>query len=175
MVIVPILSYVFAHWMMGWASAPYDPQWQQRYPRRAAWMALAGPAANFTLAIVAGISIHIGMASGIFQPPESADFTHITQTAVPGIAGFAASFLSILFILNVLLGTFNLLPVPPLDGNTGITLLMSEKTGQRFLDWTRNQGFGMAGLLLAWVLYDRIFDFIFRTSLSLLYPGSHWG
>ena len=25
MVIVPILSYVFAHWMMGWASAPYDP------------------------------------------------------------------------------------------------------------------------------------------------------
>jgi Zn-dependent protease len=175
MVIVPILSYVFAHWMMGWASAPYDPHWQQRYPRRAAWMALAGPAANFTLAIVAGIAIHIGMAAGVFQPPESADFTHITQASIPGIAGFAASFLSILFTLNVLLGTFNLLPVPPLDGNTGITLLMSERTGQRFLDWTRNQGFGMAGLLLAWVLYDRIFDFIFRTSLSLLYPGLHWG
>jgi Zn-dependent protease len=175
MVIVPILSYIFAHWMMGWASAPYDPHWQQRYPRRAAWMALAGPAANFTLAIVAGIAIHVGMAAGILQPPESADFTHITQAAVPGIAGFAASFLSILFILNVLLGTFNLLPVPPLDGNTGITLLMSESAGRKFLDWTRNQGFGMAGLLLAWVLYDRIFDFIFRTSLSLLYPGLRWG
>jgi hypothetical protein len=67
------------------------------------------------------------------------------------------------------------LPVPPLDGNTGITLLMSERTALRFLSWTRSQGFGMAGLLLAWVLYDRIFGLIFRISLAVLYPGSHWG
>ena len=150
--------YIFAHWMMGWASAPYDPLWQQRYPRRAAWMALAGPVANFSLAIIAGLSIRIGMIAGVFRAPDSADFTHITVAAVPGFAEFAATFLSILFILNVLLGTFNLLPVPPLDGNTAITLLMSESAGRRFLDWTRNQGFGMAGLLLAWVRYDRIFD-----------------
>ena len=39
MVVVPILSYIMAHWMIGWASTPYDPSWQQRYPRRAAWMA----------------------------------------------------------------------------------------------------------------------------------------
>ncbi len=36
LVVVPILSYFVAHWMIGWASAPYDPAWQQRYPRRAA-------------------------------------------------------------------------------------------------------------------------------------------
>ena len=35
-------------------------------------------------------------------------------------------FLSILFVLNLLLGTFNLLPVPPLDGHNVITLLMSD-------------------------------------------------
>ena len=52
---------------------------------------------------------------------------------------------------------------------------MSEQRALRFLTWTRNQGFGMAGLLLAWVLYDKIFDFIFRVSLAALYPGSHWG
>jgi Zn-dependent protease len=95
--------------------------------------------------------------------------------AVPGYAEVGATFLSILFILNILLGTFNLLPVPPLDGNSAITLLMPESTGRRFLDWTNNQGFGMAGLLLAWVLYDRIFDFIFRMSLAALYPGSFYG
>jgi Zn-dependent protease len=175
MVAVPILSYIFAHWMMGWASAPYDPAWQQRYPRRAAWMALAGPAANFALVILSALAIRSGMSLGIFRLPASASFTHITEAAVPGVAGFAATFLSIVFVLNLLLGTFNLLPVPPLDGNTGVTLLMSEQRALRFLTWTRNQGFGMAGLLLAWVLYDKIFDFIFRVSLAALYPGSHWG
>jgi Zn-dependent protease len=175
MVLVPILSFVYAHWMMGWASAPYDPTWQQRYPRRAAWMALAGPAANFLLVLVAAISIRVGMAAHFFAMPRSASFTHITEPAVPGMADFAATFLSILFVLNLVLGTFNLLPVPPLDGNTGITLLMSEEAGLRFLAWTRTQGFGLIGLVLAWVLYGRIFEHIFRISLLALYPGSSWG
>ncbi len=175
MVIVPILSYVFAHWMMGWASAPYDPAWQQRHPRRAAWMALAGPGANFALVILSTLAIHVGMALGYFRVPESAGFTHVTEATRAGAAEFAATFLSVLFVLNLLLGTFNLLPVPPLDGNTGITLLMSKNKAQRFLDWTHRQGLGMAGLVLAWVLYDRMFDYIFRISLALLYPGSNWG
>lgn len=176
LVAVPLLTYILPpHWMIGWASAPYDPAWQERYPRRAAWMALAGPAANFTLMIVAGVSIRVGMLNGIFRMPDSAGFTHVTEAAVPGVAGFAASFLSILFVLNLLLGTFNLLPVPPLDGHNGVTLLMSEGTARRFLEWTRAQGLGMAGLVLAWVLFDKIFDFIFRWALAVLYPGSHWG
>ncbi|HVB55037.1 MAG TPA: site-2 protease family protein [Candidatus Acidoferrales bacterium] len=175
MVVVPILSYVFAHWMMGWASAPYDPAWQQRYPRRAAWMALAGPAANFVLVILSGVAIRVGIYLGYFRLPESAGFTHIAEASVSGNADLAVTFLSILFVLNLLLGTFNLLPVPPLDGNTGITLFMNEATALRFLNWTRTAGLGMAGLLLAWVLYDRVFGFIFRVSLAALYPGSHWG
>ena len=148
LVVVPILSYLIAHWMIGWASAPYNPSWQQRYPRRAAWMALAGPAANFVLVIASG-HIRSGWASlfGFFRFPESVGFTHIVEAAVPWEPrAFAATFLSILFVLNLLLGTFNLLPVPPLDGNTGITLFMSERAALRFLQWTRSQGFGMAGL-----------------------------
>src|ERR1700730_18928540 len=120
MVAVPIMSYIFAHWMMGWASAPYDPAWQERYPRRAAWMALAGPAANFTLVILSALGIRVGMLLGYFHMPAYVGFTRITEASAPGFAGFAATFLSIIFLLNLLLGTFNLLPVPPLDGNTGI-------------------------------------------------------
>jgi Zn-dependent protease len=176
LVAVPLLTYILPpHWMIGWASAPYDPAWQERYPRRAAWMALAGPAANFTLMILAGVAIHVGMLKGIFRMPESVGFTHVTEAAVPGVAGFAASFLSILFVLNLLLGTFNLLPVPPLDGHNGVTLLMSESTARRFLEWTRAQGLGMMGLVLAWFLFDKIFDFVFRWALVALYPGSQWG
>ncbi|HXZ13184.1 MAG TPA: site-2 protease family protein [Candidatus Sulfotelmatobacter sp.] len=174
-VIVPLLTYLLPpHFMIGWASAPFDPHWQQRHPRRAAWMALAGPAANFTLMVCAGIAIRIGMAGGYFRIPETAGFTHVTEAAVPGTAGFAATFLSILFVLNLLLGTFNLLPVPPLDGNTGVTLLMREGIALRFLEWSHSAGFGMLGLLIAWVLYGKIFNFIFESSLALLYPGSNW-
>lgn len=175
MVVVPLLSYLYAQWMMGWASAPYDPSWQRRYPRRAAWMALAGPAANFSLVIAAAISIRIGVALHYFRMPDSAVFTRITEAAAPGTAELAATFLSVLFVLNLVLGTFNLLPVPPLDGHTGITLLMREDTALRYLEWSRSQGFGMIGLLLAWVVYDKLFDHIFRLSLIALYPGSSWG
>ena len=175
LVVVPIISYFVAHWMIGWASAPYDPAWQERYPRRAAWMALAGPAANFTLVILSALGIRIGVLLGYFRMPVYVGFTRVTEASGPGIAGFAATFLSIIFLLNLLLGTFNLLPVPPLDGNTGITLFMSEATAWRFLNWSHRQGFGMLGLLLAWYLYGEMFPYIFRFALAMLYPGSHWG
>lgn len=173
LLVVPIISYFLAHWMIGWASAPYDPAWQQRYPRRAAWMALAGPAANFTLVILSALAIRGGMLLGYFSVPEFVSFTHITQASGTGVAEFAATFLSIIFLLNLLLGTFNLLPVPPLDGNTGITLFMSEGTALRFVNWSRSQGFGMIGLILAWYVYDKMFPYIFRFALAALYPGSY--
>jgi Zn-dependent protease len=175
LVVVPIISYFVAHWMIGWASAPYDPAWQQRYPRRAAWMALGGPAANFSLVILSAIAIRAGIFFHVFGMPESVSFTHVVEPMGSGVVGFAATFLSIIFVLNLLLGTFNLLPVPPLDGNTGITLFMNGETALRFLNWSRSQGFGMIGLLLAWYVYDKLFPYIFRFALAALYPGSHWG
>jgi len=32
MVVVPIVSYLLGGWMIGWASAPYDPEWAGRNP-----------------------------------------------------------------------------------------------------------------------------------------------
>src|ERR1700733_10939440 len=160
LVVVPILSYFVAHWMIGWASAPYDPDWQQRYPRRAAWMALGGPAANFSLMLVAAIAIELGVHYGVFEPPLNPGFAQVTQATGAGPAAFAATFLSILFILNLILGTFNLLPVPPLDGQNVIKLLMPEPFALRYLGWTR-QGFGFIGLFVAWYLFDIIFPHIF--------------
>jgi len=176
MLLVPLLSYALGGWMIGWASAPYDPFWQSRYPRRAAWMSLAGPGANFVLMIIAAISIHVGMLAGVFQQPASVGFTHITEVAASQAATplltFAATFTSVLFFENLLLGTFNLLPVPPLDGSTGITVLMSERAALRFLEFMRNPSFAMAGLLAAWFLFDKLFDPIFSFALNVLYPGA---
>src|SRR5579864_5798028 len=169
---VPLISYFMWGWMIGWASAPYDAQWAQRHPRRAAWMALAGPGANFTLMIFAAIGIWTGMAIGAFRAPDSAGFTHVTQAT--GGAELAATVLSIAFVLNLLLGTFNLLPFPPLDGHNGITLLMNEQMGRRFSSSMFSR-LGMAGIFLAWIIYDKTFPFVFRLALKLLYPGLHYG
>ena len=175
-VIVPLLSYVLAGWMVGWASAPYNPYWQQRYPHRAAWMALAGPAANLLLVIVAGIAIHIGMALGEFGAPASIGFANVVTAQAPGTTAEAvASFLSILFTLNLLLMTFNLLPVPPLDGNTAIGLLMTESAALRFYEFSRQPGFAMIGLLLAWSFFGRVVGPIFVFALKLLYPFLSYG
>jgi Zn-dependent protease len=177
MVVVPLLSYAIGGWMIGWASAPFNPAWQRQYPRRSAWMALAGPAANFSLMILAALAIRIGLATGYFQPPAYIHgFEGLVMPATGTEPTFLTSALSILFILNLLLGTFNLLPVPPLDGYTGIMVVMSEGVAHRYLSWAEKaHGFAMLGLIIAWTLYDRIFQSIFLFALHTLYAGVHAG
>jgi Zn-dependent protease len=135
MVIIPILMLVLNGSIIGWASAPYDPHWERRHPRRAAWMALAGPATNYSLMVIAAIGLRIGWSQGWLH-----------NSLRPG---FAENLLAALFSLNLLLGTFNLLPVPPLDGSTGIMLFMGETRAQRYLDWVRGNSYGILGLVLA--------------------------
>src|SRR5437016_11065469 len=89
MVLFPLLSYALGGWMMGWASAPYDRLWSLKYPRRAAWMSLAGPAANFTLVILAGLAIHTGIWTGVFQAPKSVSFMHVVAATSSGAAAGA--------------------------------------------------------------------------------------
>lgn len=176
MVVVPLITLVYyeGKWLMGWASAPYDPNWAERHPRRAAWMALAGPAANFTLMLIAAGGIRIGMLLGYFQAPDTIVYSRITEATSPE-ASFAATFLSLLFFLNLLLGTFNLLPVPPLDGHAGITLLMSERQAVRFLGMMRDRGLQFAGLMIAWYGFGYVFGPLFTAALNLLYPGMNYG
>ena len=171
MVVVPILSYLLGGWMIGWASAPYDPLWQRRHPHRSAWMALAGPAANFTLMLLAAGAIRAGIALGQFTPPASiSGFSELTLSSA-GESTFLTSALSIFFVLNLLLGTFNLLPVPPLDGHAGVMLLMPENLALRYLDFIQEGSFAMIGLLIAWTAFGRIFNFVFELSVRLLYFG----
>jgi len=170
MVVVPLLSYFLSGWMMGWASAPLDPYWARRHPHRAALVSLAGPAANFTLMLVAALGIRLGLALGYFEVPAVASFTRIAQPSLESF-GLPATFLSILFSLNLILGTFNLIPVPPLDGNGAVGLLLSERAALSFQELTHTQGFALIGILIAWVVYGRIFPYIFGVALRLLYPG----
>jgi Zn-dependent protease len=169
LVLVPLLTYALQGWMMGWASAPYDPRWQRSHPRRAAWMALAGPGANFTLLVLAGIGIRAGLWSGVFRLPLSFTFTSLVEATDPERLGFLATLLSIFFTLNLILMTFNLLPVPPLDGSTGIALFLPEQAALRLMDFFQGSGMGLLGILLAWVVYGYIFRWLAPIAVRLLF------
>ncbi|HEY3937485.1 MAG TPA: site-2 protease family protein [Bryobacteraceae bacterium] len=171
MVVFPLLTYFLSGWMMGWASAPYDPAWSRLHPRRAAKMALAGPAANFALAALAALAIHVGIGMGSFVPPEAARFTEIVDPASPGMAEAAAKFFSLLFSLNILLGSFNLLPVPPLDGFNAVAIFMTDATARRFTEWGFSmRRFSYLGLIIGWRIFDSLYGPIFRFALRVLYP-----
>jgi Zn-dependent protease len=147
MVVIPILSLIINKSIIGWASAPYDPAWERRHPRRAAWMALAGPATNYTLMLIAAVALRLGWSQGwLHEDPRT------------GNPDFASSVLGAFFSLNLLLGTFNLLPVPPLDGSTAIMLFMGETRSQRYLDWLRGNSYAMVGLLLGIVAFRYIYS-----------------
>lgn len=171
-VIVPILSFALGGWMIGWGSAPYDPGWKFRFPRRAAWMALAGPLANIVLFLTAAGLIRLGIFAGVLEVPTVAGFTHV----VAGFSGTSfeglAVLLSIMFSLNLLLAAFNLLPVPPLDGNTAVGIFLSDKSIRRFDALSRNQTLAIIGLIASWKLFGYIFVPLFRMGLGLLYWGA---
>jgi len=176
MVVVPLLGIVFGGAIIGWASAPFDPHWQYRYPRRAAWMALAGPAANFLLMIIAGLAIRAGVVAGVFQSPESVGFYGVVEAAQPGAWEGIAKVVSILFSLNLMLGIFNLFPVPPLDGYSVIGLFTSEETAHRLSDLRNTIGmYSMIALLVGWQAFSYIYRPIFLAAVNLLYPGLHYG
>jgi Zn-dependent protease len=149
MVLVPIISFALNGWMMGWASAPYDPEWAHRHPKRAAIMAAAGPAGNLLLALLSGIVIRL------VGTPE----------------GGIGMTLLILFYLNLLLFVFNLLPVPPLDGSTILPMFMSDDLARRYRDFLHQPMFSLLGLLLAWKVFPYLFSPIQDLAFRLLAPG----
>jgi Zn-dependent protease len=85
------------YFMFGWAKPVPVAAWKFRDPRRGmAIVALAGPAMNFFLAWCAAL-LFPADSGGVW------DSSFI-------------SFLSYFMLSNVVLGLFNLLPIPPLDG-----------------------------------------------------------
>jgi Zn-dependent protease len=157
MVVIPILSFIFTRGMIGWASAPFDPNWERRHPRRAAWMALAGPSANFTLMLLAALGLRIGSNLGwVDRDPLTGRPTLLMLT------------LFIFFSLNLLLGIFNLLPVPPLDGSTVIMLFMTERRALRYLEWLRGNSFAMLGLLAVLLVFNYFYRPVEEFATNLL-------
>lgn len=170
MVIVPLLSFAMGGWMIGWASAPYDPMWANRYPKRAGIMAMAGPLSNFILMIVAAMIIRGGIAGGLFEAPSQITAAHVVVSkAGEGLPLLAATLASILFSLNLLLFIFNLIPFPPLDGSSFPLLFLSHEGAAKYWALLRAPGMNMVGLIIAWRLFGVVYPTIQLFFENVLY------
>jgi Zn-dependent protease len=111
-VLVPLVSLAAAgHVFIAWAKpVPVNPM-NFRNPRRdSVLVSVVGPAANFLLALLCGFAvIAAAMVRGTLADSAS------------GIQAQVVHFLLTMFYggmyINVVLGVFNLIPLPPLDGS----------------------------------------------------------
>jgi len=182
MVLVPLITFFMnaangVTWMMGWASAPYNREWAERNPRHAAWMAIAGPAANLLLVIAAGICIRVGIAAGWFAVPESFRFADIVRPIEEGgVAHFATMLLGVVFSLNVLLMTFNLIPLPPFDGASVPLLFLRGPAAASWQQMMWNPAMQLMGFIVAFKGFGIFFHPIHTFAMNLLYYGrAHYG
>jgi Zn-dependent protease len=172
MVLLPLFTAITSGWPIGYASTPYDPIWALNHPRRAAWMSLAGPGANLLLVLLASAAIWIGIGLGAFEIPESVGGLNVVGATSGGFVAAAAMLISAFFTLNLLLGLFNLMPLPPLDGAGALPLVLPERMVLRYQRMLRQPMFAVIGILIAWNTFGPVFHRAFRAALGLLYPGS---
>jgi Zn-dependent protease len=161
MLILPIASYLSSGWMIGWASAPYNSTWAEKYPKRAALMAMAGPAANFAIAFLSWCGLKLGLLAGLFVPGDAWRFSNTVVSVEPGIWTPVAVLLSIAFSLNTLLGVFNLLPLPPLDGGALPLFFLDDERARNYHRFSRSAAPAFLGLIVAWQFFPRIYRPVF--------------
>jgi Zn-dependent protease len=160
MVLAPLIGLYSMGWPIGWASVPYDPHWGQRHPLRRAAMSLAGPAANFTIALVSIVILRVMLGAGVYHLSGTgvrSGFVFLNE-GVPQNSPLAAlAFLhSTLFELNLLLGLFNLIPQPPLDGSGVAEGLSPRRLGSLYDRLREIPGHE----LLGWVAASQLFRYV---------------
>ena len=94
-IILPLFLFLSTGFAIGWAKPVPINYWALRNPKRdIIWVGLSGPLSNIIFAFLLGVLWRI----------------------IP-LAQFPALLLQKLIYINLLLGVFNLIPIPPLDGS----------------------------------------------------------
>ena len=130
------ITFWLSSFMFGWAKPVLiQPGYFKRPKEGMALVAVAGPVSNFLIALgVATVLVHVDLSSG------------------------TRDVLELVYVVNVILGIFNLLPVPPLDGSRIVAVFM---TGAAYERWRALDQYGMFAIFgLIFLFRDPFFELI---------------
>ena len=136
LVVVQLLTIRHVAFLFGWAKPVPVSAWRFWNPRQGmAIVAAAGPAANFVLAWLGALAMH-----GLRWLPETA-------------GDLGETMLETFILANLVLGLFNLLPIPPLDGGRIVVGVLPERWAA---GWARLERAGIVIVILLVFLGPRL-------------------
>ena len=112
-----VITYLFSGFMFGWAKpVPVSPYYFKNRQRGMAIVGIAGPITNFIIAII---------------------FALVLNWVAPAADGRVFTVLFLLFEINVVLGLFNLIPIPPLDGSRVLGAFLPRRAYEKWVEFDR--------------------------------------
>lgn len=145
----PIGTLVLLVFGFGWAK-PVPVNFNNlRHPRRdMIWVALSGPLTNFSLAALSALLLH-ALALGADWLPNGHSLTGAVLKPAALMVGFS-------LYVNVILGLFNLIPLPPLDGGRVMAGILPPRQSEYF---ARIEPFGFF-LIIALIFFTDVYSVI---------------
>ena len=145
----PVGALMLLVFRFGWAKpVPIEPR-HFRYPRRdMVIVSLAGSAGNFLTAVICGLLVRL--LPGPFM-------------AFPALGRFIV----LMILINLGLGVFNLIPIPPLDGSKLLYVLLPPRWMRGFF-WLERYGFFVLMILLVLGVVQAVMNPIIRGLLYLI-------
>ena len=171
LLILQLLTIGRVEFMFGWAKPVPVAAWKFRDPRRGmAVVAAAGPAMNFGLAWIGALLLP--------APPAPVAGVGAYLDAVLAAHPIVGVFLFYFILTNLVLGLFNLIPIPPLDGGRIAVGLLPLELAR---SWARVERAGIVIVLLVVFLLPALlrqfgitFD-PFQAALGSVLPWAlHW-
>jgi len=162
----PAIAFFTGAPLIGWAKpTPVNPlRWRNKRVANF-WVSAAGAISNFIIAFIAGLGIRLLYSFAVID--RGLNLLNTDSTIATG----AIELLWVFFMLNVALGVFNLLPIPPLDGSKVLASILppSFESGMEALE---RFGFLLLFIAVFTGVLGVIFNFVMPIALAVVFIGA---